>query len=158
MEKRETLTKFLSLSVHLTGHAAERLTATGMVSLYLNTMTERVGAANVTALLAAFSTQVAVSDEPDRAVRILILGDARLGPMARNLIKLWYVGTWYEMPAAWRESFGGGLPDGDVIPTPAAYTEGLLWPTVGANPPGAKPFGYGIWAKPPRITLERASQ
>ena len=154
----DRLQQFLDLSAHLTGHDAVRLTGTGMAELYLATMTERAGAANSAALLETFSSQVAASDDPDRALRLAILGDARLGPMARHLIKLWYVGTWYEMPAAWRARFGAGLPDGDVIPTPAAYTEGLLWPTVGANPPGAKPFGYGMWAKPPRVTFERASR
>jgi hypothetical protein len=158
MDTQDSLKQFLDLSAHLTGHDAARLTGTGMAELYLATMTERAGAANVAALLEAYGTQVATSDDPDRALRLSILGDARFGPMARHLIKLWYVGTWYEMPAAWRARFGAGLPDGDIIPTPAAYTEGLLWPTVGANPPGAKPFGYGMWAKPPRVTLERASQ
>lgn len=158
MERQDRLQPFLALSAHLTGHEATRLTGTGMADLYLDTMTERAGTANVSALLDAFTGKVATSEDPDRALRLAILGDARLGPMARNLIKLWYVGTWYEMPADWRARFGAGLPDGDVIPTPAAYTEGLLWPTVGANPPGAKPFGYGMWAKPPRVTLERASQ
>ncbi|HYO83919.1 MAG TPA: hypothetical protein VES20_21125, partial [Bryobacteraceae bacterium] len=33
----------------------------------------------------------------------------------------------------------------------AAYTEGLLWPAIGANPPGAKGPGYGSWALPPRV-------
>jgi hypothetical protein len=158
MDRQDALQHFLGLSAQLTGHDAPRLTATGMAEIYLDTMTERAGEANVTALLEAYGAQVATSDDPDRALRLAILGDARLGPMARHLIKLWYVGTWYEMPTDWRERFGAGLPDGDIIPTPAAYTEGLLWPTLGANPPGAKPFGYGMWAKPPRVTYERASR
>lgn len=158
MDRQDSLQTFLALSEHLTGHAAPRLTATGMAEIYLDTMTERGGADNVAALLETFATKIATAEDADRAMRLAMLGDARLGPLARNLIKLWYVGTWYEMAAEWRARFGAGLPDGDIIPTPAAYTEGLLWPTVGANPPGAKPFGYGMWAKPPRVTLERASQ
>ena len=35
--------------------------------------------------------------------------------------------------------------------TAASYQEGLLWPAIGANPPGAKAPGYGSWAQPPRI-------
>ena len=158
MDRHDALAHFLALSAHLTGHGTQRLTATGMAEIYLDTVTERAGAANVAALLETFEAHVAPADEPDRAMRLAILGDARLGTMARHLIKLWYVGTWYEMPAAWRERFGAGLQGGDVIPTPAAYTEGLLWPTVGANPPGAKPFGYAMWARPPRVTLDPAPQ
>jgi hypothetical protein len=33
----------------------------------------------------------------------------------------------------------------------SAYTEGLLWVAIGANPPGAKAPGYGSWARPPQI-------
>ena len=58
------------------------------------------------------------------------------------------------MPEDWREAYGGGRYDSDIIPSPASYTEGLLWPAVGANPPGAKPFGYAMWATPPRVTLD----
>jgi hypothetical protein len=57
------------------------------------------------------------------------------------------------MPRDWRERFGGSAEDRDHVPSPQSYTEGLLWPAVGANPAGAKPFGYGMWAKPPRVTL-----
>jgi hypothetical protein len=39
----------------------------------------------------------------------------------------------------------------------ASYTEGLLWPTIGANPNGAKAPGYASWAQPPRIPADRAA-
>jgi len=37
--------------------------------------------------------------------------------------------------------------------SPASYTEGLLWPTIGANPPGAKAPGFGTWAYPPVLDV-----
>lgn len=154
MEKSDALQHFLDLSEHLTGHEVHRLVATGMDAVYFDTMSERVGVANMEAMLAAFDAKVAGADEPERSLRHAILGDPCFGPMARHLIKLWYIGTWKQMPDDWRTAYAGGLPDGDIIPDPAAYTEGLLWPTVGANPPGAKPFGYAMWAKPPRVTLD----
>jgi hypothetical protein len=154
MDRQIATERFLALSAHLTGHDAARLTATGMADIYLDTMTERAGARTAEALLDAHADQVAAAEDPDRALRLAILGDARLGPVARRLIKMWYVGTWYALPADWRAAHGPDLPEGDTIPVPAAYTEGLLWPSVGANPPGAKPFGYAMWAKPPRVTLD----
>jgi hypothetical protein len=87
----------------------------------------------------------------DRSMRAEIFSDERLGPIARNLVKLWFVGVWYQLPSAWRDTFGTSERDVTFVVSPAAYTEGLLWPTVGANPPGAKAPGYGTWAEPPRI-------
>ena len=154
MDRTIAMTRFVALSAHLTGHEAARLLGTGMSEIFLGTMTARVGSDNMEAMLVAYDSGVAGAEDPDRAMRLAIMGDARFGPMARNLIKMWYVGTWYQMPDDWRMSYAGALSDGDIIPDPAAYTEGLLWPTVGANPPGAKPFGYAMWARPPRVTLD----
>ena len=41
--------------------------------------------------------------------------------------------------------------DSTHVVSPTSYTEGLLWPTIGANPPGAKAQGFGSWAAPPTI-------
>jgi len=149
------LADFLALSSALTGFSPFRLQATGQAERYLATVEEITGATTVSDLLTVFR---GVADEADddeaaceRGLRRAILSDARLGPVARNLIKLWYVGTWYELPAEWREHFAAGGGDRTFVVSPEAYTEGLLWPAIGANPAGAKPFGYGMWAKPPRI-------
>ena len=80
-----------------------------------------------------------------------LYGDPRLGPVARNVIKLWYVGIWYELPSAWVEAYGAGPADVDTMVSGAAYAEGLLWVAIGANPPGAKAPGYGSWTGPPCI-------
>jgi hypothetical protein len=148
---------FLSLSSALTGFTPFELRGTGQTEAYLATATEMVGATTMEALVAAFAaTQAATGGEAarlDREIRVTILGDELLGPVARNLIKLWYVGTWYQMPSDWRETHGGAESDCDFVVSPAAYTEGLLWPAIGANPQGAKPHGYGMWALPPRIKV-----
>lgn len=154
MDRSHTLDAFAELSAALTGFDAPHLVGTGNVELYWNLLVERAGAANAAALVAAWSEAVAPAPDPDRAMRISILADGRLGPLARNLIRLWYIGTWKHLPAEWRATHAPELADGDIIPAREAYTEGLLWPAVGANPPGAKPFGYAMWAKPPRVTLD----
>ncbi|MGW3913337.1 hypothetical protein ACWEBX_17740, partial [Streptomyces sp. NPDC005070] len=87
----------------------------------------------------------------DRALRHRIFGDDRLGPVARNVIKLWYAGMWYALPAEWTDRYGARAAGETSTVTAAAYQEGLLWRAIGANPPGAKAPGYGSWAQPPRI-------
>lgn len=149
--------RFLALSAALTGFTEFRLRGTGQAALYQATAETMAGPANLLALLDAFDAVVGAADdsetERDRLLRRDVLSDDRLGPIARAIVKMWYVGTWYQMPRDWRERFGGSAEDRDHVPSPQSYTEGLLWPAVGANPAGAKPFGYGMWAKPPRVTL-----
>ena len=154
MANKESLNSFVSLSTLLTGFEAHRLLGTGQTALYLETLETHAGSENTRALLDAWTNHIAGAEDVDRALRHHVLGDPRLGPIARHLIKLWFVGCWRQLPQDWRDRYGEGLPDGDVVPSPGSYTEGLLWPTVGANPPGAKPFGYGMWATPPRVTLD----
>ncbi|SLN52169.1 hypothetical protein [Roseisalinus antarcticus] len=154
MTPSTTLDAFANLSAALTGFDAAQLIGTGNAELFWDLLVARAGPANAEALLTVWTEQVEAEAHRDRAIRIAILSDRRYGPMARNLIRLWYVGTWKQLPADWRGAYAPTLADGDIIPAPQAYTEGLLWPAVGANPPGAKPFGYAMWAKPPRVTLD----
>jgi hypothetical protein len=155
MAAADLLPDFLALSSALTGFSDFRLQATGQASAYLETAILAAGEGTVAELLTTYRgvRDQGGEDEAalDRGLRRDILSDPKLGPLARNLIKLWYVGTWYQLPADWREAYGAGESDRTFVVSPQAYTEGLLWPAVGANPSGAKPFGYGMWATPPRI-------
>jgi len=149
------LQDFLSLSSVITGFTAFQLRGTGQAESYFAALIDILGEGTVTALLHAFRRvrQEAGADEAalDRRLRADLLSDEKLGPVTRNLIKLWYVGTWYQLPAAWRGAFGELEGDATTVVSPAAYTEGLLWPAIGANPAGAKGPGYGTWSDPPRI-------
>ena len=158
MASADVLDDFLALSAALTGFSTYRLKGTGQAEAYLSTATGIVGEAVSRALLAAFRRAV---DQPgadetaiERAIRRDILSDNKLGPVARNLIKLWYVGTWYALPVEWREAYAAGDRDRTFVVSPDAYTEGLLWPAIGASPSGAKPLGYGMWAMAPRIEAD----
>lgn len=146
---------FLSLSSVVTGFTAFQLQGTGQAESYFSTLIDILGEPTVVALLRTFRQvqQEAGEDAAalDRLLRAAIFSDEKLGPIARNLIKLWYVGTWYQLPAVWRGVFGELEKDTTVVVSPAAYTEGLLWPVIGANPAGAKGPGYGTWGAPPRI-------
>jgi len=151
----EMLDPFLALSEALTGFTSHRLRGTGQAEAYLGTATAILGEAVMRDLLTA-AAEARASAGGDAAkheaeLRRLVMSDERLGPVARNIIRLWYVGSWYQMPKPWREAYGSSAEDRDHVVSPVSYTEGLLWPAIGANPAGAKPAGYGIWAMPPRI-------
>ncbi|KAA8613150.1 hypothetical protein [Salipiger aestuarii] len=144
---------FLALSTALTGFSEHELLGTGQTMIYLQTVCDMARSDCIADMLDAFCA-CAIGDDKaalDRHLRLCILSHPRHGPLARNLVKLWYTGTWHCLPRDWHESYGGNPADHDHIPSPTSYTEGLLWPAIGANPPGAKPFGYGMWANPPRV-------
>ena len=151
------LAGFLSLSGVLTAFSEFDLRGTGQAEIYLDTLMAAVGPATTDELLGAHAAvqEAAAGDDQarDRLLRARILSDDRLGPVARNLMKLWYVGTWYAMPPEWTQAFGVGGVDGTFAASGSSYAEGLVWPAIGANPPGAKGPGYGTWADPPTIAL-----
>ncbi len=148
----DRLDRFLALSAELTAFDVVELAGTGESDAYLATVDRIVGTGAVDALLDAHT---AISEPPgqarDHQLRHSMLGDEFLGPLARNVIKLWYVGIWYQLPRSWREV--NGARDGDVTFTISAnaYTQGLLWPAVGANPAGARAPGWASWTEPPRL-------
>lgn len=143
--------RFLALSAALTGFGEGRLRGTGLVGRHAATATAMAGEGAVADLLDAFEGAWAAPGEEERARRLHrdVLSDDQLGPLARAILKLWYVGTWHALPPAWHARWGGSAEDRDHVPSPDSYVEGLLWPAVGATPPGAKPAGYAMWARPP---------
>ena len=147
---------YLTLSSVLTGFSEYRLRGTGQAESYFLAMLQVVGEHVVAELAQAFRAvqQTAGEDETakDKLLRAQILSHEKLGPIARNLIKMWYVGTWYQLPFDWHEKYGGSENDATFVVSAAAYTEGLLWPTIDANPSGAKGPGYGTWGDPPNIS------
>jgi hypothetical protein len=151
----ERLDAFVAFSAEVTAFTAFELRGTGQADAYLSTVADIVGEELVDEILVRYE-RVGTEADGDRAVRERrlrreIFGDEQLGPIARNIIKLWYVGIWYELPPGWREAFGAREADFTFTVSPAAYTVGLLWSAIGANPPGANAPGYGSWAAPPRI-------
>jgi hypothetical protein len=143
---------FLAFSSEVTAFTTFELYGTGQAQAYLAAVTDVVGEKLLGDLLAAYQLLQSVP-RPDREDRLRreIFGDEKLGPIARNIIKLWYIGIWYELPGAWTESFGALPKNVTFMVSASAYTEGLLWTAIGANPSGAKAPGYGSWALPPEI-------
>jgi hypothetical protein len=137
--------RFLAFSSAVTAFSEFDLHGTGQAACYLSTVVRVLGQETLTELLDAYDQ--AAGDAG--TLRAAIFGDEKFGPIARNIIKLWYAGIWYELPSEWTESFGARENDGTFTASSQAYPEALLWRAVGANPPGAKAPGYGSWASPP---------
>ena len=145
---------FLRFSAEVTGFKTVELRGTGEADAYLATVDAVVGADLLDQLLATYDgLQASEGPEREQRMRREIFGDEKIGPIARNIIKLWYVGIWYQLPRSWRDRWGAREGDVTFTVSPNAYTQGLLWPAIGANPAGARAPGYGSWAKPPRIPL-----
>ena len=154
MTRDERLERFLALSERLTAFSAFELRGTGNLEDYVDTVARIVGDGTLDDMLAAYARAEAAPSGDDAALRRELLSDDRLGPIARNVIKLWYSGIWFELPKWWRDAFGAREGDRTFTVSTSAYTEALLWPAIGANPAGAKAPGWASWTGPPQIPAE----
>lgn len=143
IDTAEAMECFLDFSTVATGFSKFELQGTGQAELYFDTIRGVIGGEIFAELLQAFRDSGDTLDD--------ILESAKLGPIAANVIKLWYVATWDSLPDKWNETFGKCLNDNTFIASPYAYTEGLLWTAIGVNPPAAKAPGYGSWKEAPSI-------
>ena len=136
---------FLSLSIHLTGFPRVELVSTGMLEEYYqfllaNAEHEELG--RLWAIAArlekgvTLNNQVAVSAEIQHAMT-----DQNLGPVAKNIIRLWYTGSWRKDPSN---------PFSSVVVSAQSYQQGLVWKAAHSHPPGAKQPGFGTWSELPR--------
>lgn len=145
---------FLTLSSELCGLSEFALRGTGYADGYFATLVDIAGRELVDELLSTYGRLPAGDpEERDKALRARILSDEKLGPIARNIIKLWYTSIWFELPPALYKKLNTLRENRRFIPFTYAYPEGLLAPAVGAHVQGAKAPGYGSWADPP-ILLE----
>ncbi len=120
------LDKFVALSSHLTGFSRFELMGTGQARAYLDWVSQHVPQ-ELTALQAAFA------QSPANAAQ------APASNLARRIIKLWYMGKWFNEAAT---DF--------VIPSPDSYVAGLMWQAISAHPMGARQQGFAAWAEPPQ--------
>lgn len=154
-KSNDSLAVFIDLSVVLTGFDRVDLFATGMVRTYYDELVGIVGG-NICNELWSVSRRIFQSHRNDgrkldAAVRREVLVDPKLGPIARNIIKMWYLANWEELPEDWRRHYGARAKDkdNDHVVSAEAYKQGLVWRAMGAHPMGAKQPGFGTWSLPP---------
>jgi hypothetical protein len=128
---------FLEISALLTGFSKTELTGTGMLQSYYNTVLANNYSNDVQNFFAIVRLIFESPPETwnDKISASLIqenTSSANPPNLAKNIIILWYAGTW----------------NNNFISS-AAYIEGLMWNTAHAHAPGAKQPGFGSWAKLP---------
>lgn len=144
------LDDFVALSGALTGYTAAELRGTGMGETYLAHVAAIVGES-----FAARMWQVGhdvvhrAGHDLESEIELRMLDDPDFGPVARNLIVLWYTGQWVQLPREWRQRNGANPNDVDAILSADSYTEGLVWNAIGTHPQGAKAPGFATWVTPP---------
>lgn len=143
--------QFLFLSVALTGFDEAELLGTGLLPEYQEQLVNVIGKA-ISQELWTIAQNLADCDDNDResAIRRDLLASPKFGPIARNIIQLWYWGSWIELPPDWREQYGINDQDVTHFISAKGYQEGLVWKAMSTHPQGAKQGGFGSWSLPPR--------
>ena len=141
------LTTFIDLSSALTGFSPLQLAGTGVAENYLGVLDSILAPDIFRELLA----QAAVlSNEPGDEAVSRFLGDDRFGPVLRNIILLWYTGSWNALPDDWRSQYGTSPLDVTQIVSVSGYQSGLQWIVAGGHAAGANHQGFGAWSLPPQ--------
>jgi hypothetical protein len=137
---------FVALSSVLTGFPestlAPSLDPVRLKNIYFDTLRVKADPATLSQLLAVFKgihDALPVVRWPD-AVHDQILLNNELGPLARQIIKLWLLGVYFSPPDQ--------SVTGEVVSS-MAFTHGLLWTAIRAHPTGYSVFPHGYWASPP---------
>ena len=138
-----TIDTFVSLSAILTGYDATILKPKNdtqkVAELYFNTFTKEVDA-NTVALLNSTFTAIASPNEAN--VKAQIVNDPTLGPIAKNILKMWYLAIWYDLNATKEQ-------DNSYVVSSIAYKNGLVWKTMQAHPMGYSEGNFGYWSNVP---------
>lgn len=140
---------FLCLSVYLTGFERVDLMGTGMLEEYYKFVVCNVDdeacqdlwsiTTNTTKKLDGLAVpekEVALHE----AIKRSLMNHVNLGPIAKNIIRLWYLGTWQK---------DKNDPLSAFVTSAVAYQEGLIWKVMHTHPPGAKQPGFGSWSDLP---------
>lgn len=145
---RSPVDAFVALSAALTGFREVDLLGTGQARAHFDEVLAIVGE-QVMARLLADGGEALAAEDGDAELRARVLEDAELGPVARNVIVLWYLGQWDALPGDWRDRHGASPRDVAGIVSPEGFRRGLVWPAAGTHPMGADGPGFASWATPP---------
>lgn len=139
---------FVGLSSILTGYPQDQLAPEidpiGLASEYLTWMEQNADQAAFLQTLSTYQNIAAQFPPAEQAAQVQqqILANQAMGDIARRMIRLWYLSTWYttEPPD----------PNGDgQVVSMNAYTMGLAWDAAQAHPMGYSELHFGYWAVVP---------
>jgi hypothetical protein len=143
----QRLEEFLKLSACLSGFERLQLIGTNMTETYLRELDAILSPQLLDELLDVFRG-LPGGDGLDSEISKQIMVDPKLGPVARNIILMWYCGTWKTLPHEWRAAYGISPHDKDHVVSAMAYLSALQWTLIGAHPPGGLPQGFNSWSVP----------
>jgi hypothetical protein len=123
---------FLRLSEALT---AETTLAVDLADAYFKRAGADLGA-GFSALLDRFAAATAGGANPVDVIRTQILPDEKLGPAARTVLLLWYIGGIQNAAGDWE------------MQSADQYYRALVWEAVGAHPPTLSNGYFGHWKYP----------
>jgi hypothetical protein len=139
------LATFGHLSRVLTG---ERFLAEDLVARHLARLRGDADAAPMLArLLDSFARRAAESDFDEEAFRQEVTPDAELGPLVRRIVVLWITGALPKVDWATTPKLEQALDYQEGDPRP--FFGALMWPAMGAHPPGLSGGYFGYWRYPP---------
>ena len=146
MSDDPTFDNFVGLSALLTGYPATQLAPTidpvGLANQYFDIMQRKADSQSFLQTLTIYESIAANFPPEQQAAEVeqQILNDEAMGNIARRILRLWFLSTWYtDEPPGF---------DGEVVSTDA-YTLGKAWDTFQAHPMGYSEFAFGYWADPP---------
>ena len=155
MNKSEQIDYFYKLSEILTGYDLVVLYGTGQGDFYFTSIQDILGEELVTGLLNEF--ELAFNKLPSKSARTLedmikngLFVDDKWCAVCKNIIKMWYMGNWYQMPKQWRQNYVSSIKDTDKVLSTNSYIQGLVWKAMGRHPKSAKQPGYATWSFPPQ--------
>ena len=121
----EDLSAFIRFSSILTGYSPLKLGAAAVAPTYYRLL-ETVLAPDIFGALIRSARAVALEDDREGQADVaLLLKDRVLGPVLKNIILVWYTGTWNALPLEWQQQFGGPGENATRVVSPDAYKGGL---------------------------------
>ena len=74
--------------------------------------------------------------------------------LARSIVLMWYLGSWYEPEALKKLPAKAPSFIGHTVISPKAYTQGWVWHVAQAHPMGYSDLQFGYWTRePPPLPL-----
>jgi hypothetical protein len=141
--------QFLSLSAFFTGFTQAELQGTGLAGRYYDVVNTIIDSDIIGTMLLDFQTSIDQGEGNTAPDGQRLIEDPKTGPVIKNIISLWYLGQWNQMPHGWRNEYGASALDRNHIISASSYKHGLVWTAMGAHPMGTKQQGFGAWSLPP---------
>jgi hypothetical protein len=147
MSEEQTIKDFVGLSHALTGISTDLLAPLldplDLKTQFYSLLKDKAGD-KLTEML-FFYRQMKDSGKSDQAVAEFLINEANISGTAASLIKLWYLGSWFQ-PGTTNEEF---------VVSADAFKQAWVWRIAQAHPTGySDPQHYGYWAGMPP-SLER---